>query len=101
MRLVCTRLPGSITTSCAYAGVAAAQSAMSATTVRRIWTSLTNHRRGRQLDVTGQIDLYAVPFTNRDRRHPVQKPVHRLRHGLARRVRDAAADDDRVIRALG
>src|SRR6266480_4492481 len=50
----------------------------------------------RQFEVTREVDLHAMAFANRDRRHPIEITVHRLRRRLSGCVADAACDDDGV-----
>ena len=38
-----------------------------------------------------------MSLANRDRRQPIEKPIHDLHRGLRRRVADAASDDDRSV----
>ena len=38
-----------------------------------------------------------MPLANRDRRQPIEKPIHDLHRGLRRRVANAASDEDRSV----
>ena len=51
-----------------------------------------------ELQIAREIDLDAMPFTNRDGRQPVQEPAHRLAGRLRGRIADIAGDDDRAAR---
>src|SRR3954453_19929510 len=83
IKIVCARLAGSTTTSCALRGTTATAMANNAIHMRRDMTSSPSEATRysavrRQFEAAREVHLDAMALTNRDRRQSVQESIDRL-----------------------